>query len=54
MTKQEALKELKELQDVQDYEVAHIHADEVLVELLIWLGHEDVAKEYEKINKWYS
>jgi hypothetical protein len=32
----------------------HVEADEVLCELLISLGYEDVVEEYRKIEKWYS
>lgn len=37
-----------------DTERNHIAADEVLCNLLICLGYEDVIAEYEKINKWYA
>ena len=48
------LEELVALQQVHDLEVAHIRADEILVDILKDLGLENIVNEYEKINKWYA
>ena len=48
------LEELVALQQVHDLEAAHIRANDILVELLINLGFENIVNEYEKINKWYA
>ena len=34
--------------------MAHAHADDVLTELLISLGYQDVVDKYEKIDKWFA
>ncbi|WP_447881021.1 hypothetical protein [Serratia fonticola] len=54
MTKAQAIKKLKELQEIDDTEAAHCEADDVLVKLLISLGHGEVADEFERIGKWYA
>lgn len=54
MTKEEALVELAVLKYDDDTEVAHLHADEVLCQLLTSLGYEDVADAYREIGKWYA
>ena len=38
----------------RDPEAAHIYADGILVEFLRELGYIEVAKAFEKIDKWYS
>lgn len=48
------LEELVALQQVLDLEAAHSRADDILVEILIDLGFENIVNEYEKINKWYA
>ena len=48
------LKELISLQNISDVEAAHSRADDILVEILISLGLNDIVNEYEKINKWYA
>lgn len=37
-----------------DYEIAHINADDVLVEFLRALGYSDVADLWDEVGKWYS
>lgn len=54
MTREEALERLKELDKSGDTEAAHADADEVLCELLIALGYEDVVRAYKKIDKWFA
>jgi len=54
MTKEEAIKELKTFQGYYDAEAAHPEADDVLCELLISLGYDDVVDEYNKVSKWYA
>lgn len=54
MTKEKAIERLRELQADGDQENGHIEADDILCELLVSLGYEDVVKEYHKIGKWYA
>jgi hypothetical protein len=54
MTKEEAIVELAVLKYHDDTEVAHLHADEVLCQLLISLGYKDVVTAYHDIGKWYA
>lgn len=54
ITKEEFIEQLKELQESDDTECAHCEADDILCELLISLGYQDVVDEYYKINKWYA
>lgn len=37
-----------------DTESAHVNADEILLELLLQLGFEDVVDLYNQIDKWYA
>lgn len=52
MTKEQAIADLKELQNLRDLEAAHSQADEVLCNLLAFLGYADVVAEYEKLERW--
>jgi len=52
--KQEILAKLSNEIDNDDYEQAHGKADDLLCELLIKLGHQDIVDVYNKINKWYA
>jgi hypothetical protein len=54
MNREEALKELQKCIDNDDVESAHARADNVLCELLIALGYEDVVNEYHLVRKWYA
>ena len=54
MTREEAIMELRQCQSNSDIEIAHIHADGVLTDLLTALGYQDVVAEWEKIDKWYA
>ena len=54
MNREEALKELNECIENDDVESAHVHADNVLCELLIALGYEDIVNEYHLVHKWYA
>ena len=51
--KNHALKELKRLADKShiDAEVAHVKADEILLELI---NDEEIDEAYSKIIKWYA
>ncbi len=42
------------LQKTSDLEVAHWNADNILLEILLDLGLDDIVEEYEKIDKWYA
>jgi hypothetical protein len=54
MTREEAITQLKEHQQNGDIESAHEQADNVLRELLITLGYQDVVDEFDQIEKWYA
>ena len=54
MTREEAIMELRQCQSNSDIEIAHIHADGVLTDLLTALGYQDVVAEWKKIDKWYA
>ncbi len=54
MNKEQALKELAKCINNNDVEMAHSDADDVLCELLISLGYEDVVNEYNLVPKWYA
>jgi hypothetical protein len=55
---QEIIKELNELKEDGDndgdIEMNHECADDVLCNLLIDLGYQDVVDAYNKIDKWYA
>lgn len=38
----------------KDVEIAHSKADNVLCELLMELGYEDIITAYKDVPKWYS
>ncbi|QHJ79191.1 MAG: hypothetical protein [Caudoviricetes sp.] len=46
--------EMIALQSGYDPEIEHGEADNLLCELLILLGHQDVVDEYEKVTKWFA
>ena len=54
MTKEEAIAELNLIRQSDDTEVAHVDADDVLCQLLMSLGYEDVVTAYHDIGKWYA
>lgn len=49
-----ALEMLVSIQEMDDIEMAHVRADEVLMNLLRALGFSDVVAEYDKVGKWYA
>ena len=53
MSKEEAIKKLEEWADSGDIEMAHCEAEDILCDLLIQLGYEDVVQAYHKVHKWY-
>ena len=54
MTRDKALIKLRKLQKSGDTESAHSSADYILCQLLERLGYEDVVREWEEVDKWYS
>ena len=54
ITAEQALERLKALHDSTDPEAAHSEADSVLCELLGALGHNDVVKAWEAVEKWFA
>lgn len=53
MTREEAIAQLLEASG-RDTEAAHVSADEVLCELLTFLGYADVVTAWRTIDKWYA
>lgn len=58
MTPQEAKDELNYILQQQseefDPEIHHEDADNVLCELLSYLGYDDIVNLYQQIDKWYA
>lgn len=54
MTREKALSELSEIAKSSDQEVTHVDADEVLCQLLVALGYQDVVNAWDEIPKWYA
>lgn len=52
MTKEDAIARLKALP--HDPEEAHVEGDQILCDLLVDLGYNEVVEEWEKIDKWYA
>jgi len=52
--KENYINKLKEEQGSDDTEEAHCNADDILCDVLIALGYQDIVDEYKKVNKWYS
>lgn len=51
---QGAIDDLKALQGDGDTEYQHGKADEILCNLLTYLGYKEVVDEYHKVDKWYA
>ena len=48
------IKKLQECQE-EDIECGHIDADDVLVEILEYLGvPNSIIREYKQVDKWYA
>jgi len=45
---------LIELQGSGDTELQHVHADEVLCDMLNDLGFKQIVDEFVKVDKWYA
>lgn len=54
MTRQEAIDRLREAQRNGDVEEAHGTANDVLCDLLVALGYQDVVDEWKAVQKWYA
>jgi len=58
MNKSEKKEEIKDklisLQENGDTEDAHGQADDLLCELLKYLGCNEIVSEYHKVDKWYA
>ena len=48
------LERLKELEHSGDPEYAHGEADDVLCDILKYLGFEEIVEAYDKVPKWYA
>lgn len=51
MTKDELLAKLRELADDSDHEMAHVQADDLLLE---WISDPEIEEAYHAIEKWYA
>lgn len=49
-----SIADLVDLSQWDDIEAAHYRADEILCDLLVSLGYDEIVKAYNKITKWYS
>lgn len=54
MEKEQVLIELEKCRTDSDTESAHVRADDVLCEFLEQLGHSDVVKKYNEIDRWFA
>ena len=55
MTRQDALIELQKLGGLgKDVEVNHSRADDILCELLKYMGLPDIVEAFEAVEKWYA
>ena len=55
MTKQEEiLQKLIDLKNNGDIEAAHCEADDLLCQLLIYLGHSEIVDAFNELDKWYA
>lgn len=54
MNAEQAVAELRKLAESKDTETAHARADEILCELLLSLGHEDVVDAWYDVPRWYA
>ena len=50
----ELLALMMEETDTGEPERDHYNADELLCDILISLGYDEVIEEYKKITRWYS
>lgn len=51
---EKAVAELRALWGHKDPELAHIRADEILLELLRELGHDSVSEAFEGVTRWFA
>jgi hypothetical protein len=58
MTPEDAKRELNYILDRQKNgespEETHIDADDILCELLSYLGYDDVVNLYQQVDKWFA
>jgi hypothetical protein len=54
INREEYIEKLRKLNELGDTEAGHALADDLLVEILIKLGYQDIVDEYESIDKWYA
>lgn len=54
MIREQAIANLQDLINSGDTEIAHSNADDILCQLLISLGYQDVVDAWNKIDKWYA
>lgn len=61
MTPEEALLKMRRIRTQQnlglawrDSEAEHEEADEILCNLLEYLGHDELVAEFKSLSKWYA
>lgn len=48
------LDRMQECEECEDTEIAHMDADELIIEILNDMGLEDIANSFEDTEKWYG
>ena len=51
---EEAVERLESYHSMDDIEMAHVWADEVLLEILEDLGMEEVVEAFRGVPRWYA
>jgi len=50
----EFLRMMEDAIKMTDYEDAHVMADEILCDFLLWLGHKSIVDAFKEVGKWYA
>lgn len=50
----EYLEKMRKLIELDDDEIAHIKADNILCEILMREGYNELVALYDQVPKWYS
>lgn len=51
---EEVKRDMEEASALDDEEIAHVHMDGVMCDLLTNLGYEDAVKVFDEAHKWYA
>ncbi len=52
--KQEYIERMKKCVDDNDPENAHLVADDIIINMLSDLGHQDIVELWSNVYKWYA